>query len=376
MLTTDTIARVILNITPSTASASSFDTGLILAPSTSFTTDKRLRVYTSAAAAAAGLISDGFAATSDPYRAAMKYFAASPAPARLLFSAYPASETPAEALDAVLEQTSAFYGVFLTGLTGTDAEILSAYLALEEHIRSHTKPMILFLPATGTPEEAVSDGSLLKALSDRATRRAVATYAASAPDAAAVMGTAMGLVLSHPDTAFTLCYKTISALVPSPLTETQVEAIKALGGNVYITRGYSNRLLENGSTPSGYRFDEVLYLDMISEDLRAAAISLLAGSDEKLPQTDDTTAQFINRFSSILASYADMGVLATSVWRGANLPVISYGSVLEKGFTLWADSYDDQSDADRAAHRAMPISIALTLAGSVESIVISINVSV
>ena len=112
------------------------------------------------------------------------------------------------------------------------------------------------------------------------------------------------------------------------------------------------------------------------EDLRAAAISLLAGSDGKLPQTDDTTAQFINRFSSILASYADMGVLATSVWRGANLPAISYGSVLEKGFTLWADSYDDQSDADRAAHRAMPINVALTLSGSVESIVISINVSV
>ena len=44
------------------------------------------------------------------------------------------------------------------------------------------------------------------------------------------------------------------------------------------------------------------------------------------------------------------------------------------GFALWADSYDDQSEADRAAHRAVPIQAALTLAGSLESVVITVNV--
>ena len=34
----------------------------------------------------------------------------------------------------------------------------------------------------------------------------------------------------------------------------------------------------------------------------------------------------------------------------------------------------DKTDADRAAHKAMPISVALTLAGSIESIVITVNV--
>ena len=50
--------------------------------------------------------------------------------------------------------------------------------------------------------------------------------------------------------------------------------------------------------------------------------------------------------------------------------------ILENGFALWADSYDDQSDADRAAHKAMPVQVALTLAGSIESIVITVNVQV
>ena len=41
---------------------------------------------------------------------------------------------------------------------------------------------------------------------------------------------------------------------------------------------------------------------------------------------------------------------------------------------LWADSYDTQSEADRAAHKAMPVQVALTLAGSLESVVINVNV--
>ena len=48
---------------------------------------------------------------------------------------------------------------------------------------------------------------------------------------------------------------------------------------------------------------------------------------------------------------------------------------MENGYLLWADSYDLQSDADRRAHKAMPVHIALCLAGSVESLVINIDVT-
>ena len=51
------------------------------------------------------------------------------------------------------------------------------------------------------------------------------------------------------------------------------------------------------------------------------------------------------------------------------------GDVLENGFLLWADAYDLQSDADHAAHKAMPIHVALSLAGSVETLLIEIDVS-
>ena len=123
-------------------------------------------------------------------------------------------------------------------------------------------------------------------------------------------------------------------------------------------------------------YDEVLYVDKIAEDLQNVAVTLLAENPDKLPQTDDSTAQFINRFSSILMGYTDRNVLASAVWRGSDVGPIKSGDIIENGFLLWADSYDNQSDADRAAHKAVPVQVALTLAGSIESIVITVNVQV
>ena len=371
MLSINTIARVAVNVVRTSAQPTSFDTGLLLVKDASFAAEKRLKSYASSAEAAAGLIADGFDASTEAYKAAQKYFAASPSPGRLLVSCCPASESPVQALDAVLDITSDFYGIALAD-TRTDGELL----ALDTHIRGLDKPCMLFLPLTGTPAAVVAADSMLDQLYTAGTRRVVATYAAAASDAAAVMGAAMGLQAAHAASAFSLCYKSVGGIQPSGLTQSQADAIEALGGNVYVTRGYTHTLLEKGSTPSGWRYDEVLYLDMIAESLQNAAVSLLADNPDKLPQTDDASAQFMNAFSSVLIGYTNRGVLATAPWRGSAVGSIQAGDYIENGFALWADSYDNQSEADRAAHKAVPIQCALTLAGSLESVVITVNVRV
>ena len=88
------------------------------------------------------------------------------------------------------------------------------------------------------------------------------------------------------------------------------------------------------------------------------------------------SAQFINRFAAILSQYAGRGILASAAWKGAEAGPLHTGDILENGFLLWADSYDMQSDEDRAAHKAMPIHVAMTLAGSLESVVIAVNVQI
>ena len=371
MLSINTIARVVVNTVRTAASPASFDTGLLLVQENPFFDTHRLNAFSSAAEAAAGLTEMGFLPSSEAYKAVIKYFAASPTPSRLLFSCYPATENVSQALDAVLDRMAEFYGVMTC-----DSVAAGDYLTFARHVESLSQPLMLFVPVTGTVSSVIASNAVLDKLHGASIKRAVPFYCTTLSDAAALMGTAMGLALSHTTSAFALCYKTVYGVEPSALTEVQAENIKALNGNVFLTRGYTHMLLEKGTVSSGARYDEILYLDMIADELQNAAVTLLAENPDRLPQTDDSTAQFINRFTSILMSYTERGVLASGLWRGVDTGPLSPGDSVENGFALWADSYDDQPDADRMAHKAVPIQVGLVLAGSIESIVITVNVMI
>lgn len=367
MLSNDPIVRVQVTASSGAGSPASFDTGLILAPASgsSVTEAQRLQTF----ASAADMLSAGFTAQDEAYIAAVKYFAATPAPARLLVSQYPSGEAPSAALDAVLERTASFYGVYLCNHTA------SVVKAFADHVQSLSGRFVFFYAVAGSVSDALLPSGLFAQLHAAGNSRALGLFAASDTDAAAVMGLAMGLALARRDAAFALSYKPLNGIETTALTESQVASFKDLCANVHIARGYTRTMLENGSVASGRRYDEILYLDRITADLQEAAVALLADNAGKLPQNDETSAVFINRFTSILAGYTAMGVLATAAWRGGEVGVLSAGDMVENGFLLWAESYDTQSDADRAAHKAMPIHAALCFAGSVEFLVIDIHVT-
>ena len=69
MLSISTIARVVVNTVRSSEPAASWDTGLLLVKDSSFVAEKRLRSYASAAEAAAGMVADGFSASTEAYKA-------------------------------------------------------------------------------------------------------------------------------------------------------------------------------------------------------------------------------------------------------------------------------------------------------------------
>ena len=370
MLTLNTIVDVRVNAAPPSNPGTRFSTGLILAPAggETVTEAQRLRLF----ASAADMLSDpsgDFTASSPAYLAAKSFFDASPAPDRVYVSLYPDRESLTEALDAVLDRSGDFYAIYATE---TDPEKL---LALAAHLDDLDTPLTLFCGATGTVAEATADSGLLKRLHDLGSSRSVPLYGADAYAPAALMGTAMGLAREQADTPFALCYKSVPGMAPTALNASELASLHALNANAYIIRGLNRRLLEKGTVASGLRFSEVHDMDRIAADLREAALALLTGGSGRLPQTDETSALFINRFSAILADYAAGGFLATAPWRGGVLGPLQPGDMVENGYALWADSYDLQSDADRRDHKAMPIHIALCLAGSVESLVINIDVT-
>ncbi len=366
MLSLSSIVRVQVNAASAGAGGTAFSTGLILAPVASEATEEtRLRMY----ASAEDLLTGGFTPSDPAYLAAKAYFAADPAPERMYLGLYAPDEDPADAFREILIEAADFYGVCLA----ETSEVKAA--AFMEAFPEICGARMLFCAGTGSPAAAVSPTGILKKAFDTGSDRVLGVFGSDIYAAPAVMGTALGLARAHAGDAFTLCYRQVPGMLPTELTESEIAALKALNANVYITRGASRRLLENGTAASGRRFDEVLSLDRIAASLQEAAVDLLTGGAARLPQTDEASAVFINRFSAVLAEYAAAGILATGRWRGGALGSLTPGDTIENGYRLWADSYDLQSDADRAAHKAMPIHAALCLAGSIETLVIDVDVS-
>jgi len=421
MLTMDPVVQVNVSVELTTTVQSVFDVGAIVGPSSVLNTTTRFGTY----ANLAEMLTAGFTNTMPEYLAAEKYFGVSPAPASVVIIHYDTdpdadpydatasyevgdyctnlsklwqcntaiasggetwnaehwtevtrtTDTPAIALMDAVEKGAEFYGVFYIPKTGeTTANIKTNTVAIDGYLNSRNSG-VQFYGMTGTAETITAADGLLASFLASATKRSIEMSCTSdILDAAGMMGVAMGMARTHTSTAFALAYKSIASATANNFTEANVTLIKSKNGNVYVTRTKGRASLENGATASGLRYDEVLYLDMISADLQTACFNLIANSDVKLPQNDSTTALFKNVVGRVLEGYYNRGVLSTAQWRGLPIASVSTGDTIEHGYLMWADRYDNQTTEDRVAHKAMPMIIPLCLSGSVESIVLNLQV--
>ena len=420
MLTMDPVVRVNVSVELTTTVQSVFDVGAIVGPSNVLNVTTRYAAY----ASLAEMLEAGFTASMPEYIAAQKYFGVSPAPASVVIIHYdtdpeaeaysssatysvgdlvthngsiyqcitaiaeaeewteahwslipPTSDSPSIAVMDAVEKGAEFYGVFYCPKSGeTSANIKANLISIDGYLNSRSFGA-LFYGVTGSVSEIISQDGILSTFLASGTRRSFEfTCTNDVNDAAGMMGVAMGYARTHTSSAFALSYKSIASATANNFTESQVSQIKEKNGNVYVTRTKGRASLENGASASGLRYDEVLYMDMIAADLQVACFNLIANTDIKLPQNDSTTTLFKSVISRVLEGYYGRGVLSTAEWRGLPIVNIATGDTIEHGYHIWADRYDNQTNEDRVAHKAMPMTILLCLSGSVESIVLNLQV--
>lgn len=376
MLSFDDIVRVTVDADAAVTAPAVFDTGLILGPSEVIPPEERVRAFDGIEAMAEA----GFTDSMPEMKAARLYFSARHQPAALLVArrvlagaadaeAPPETdETVTDAFRAVLDRTDAFYGVFVC-----DADSASV-LALNAELMALDR-FFLFSTVTGAPEEAAGPTALPAQLKATGSRRSLILYSGLAEDGAAVMGEAMGLSRAHPYDGFMLCYAALNGVTPSVLSRARMAALLAVNCNTYVTRGRDRSMLEKAASAHGDRYDTVMYLDRIAGELREVCLDLLCARNTRIPMTDTATALFFSALAPVLESWYERGILSDEMaWRGPDIGTLLPGDRLTHGYYLWADSYDRQTAADRAAHRAMPVTVCLALADSVESVVISLSV--
>lgn len=360
----------IVNITVSASATltalKGFNIGLIVGNSTAITAATRTKEYTDLE----GMIEDGFTSDSSEYKAAVLYFSQSPRPSKVIIGRWDTSdaETVTEALMACRAKNTDWYGFTVCGATKADIQLIAAYAEMAS-IKS-----AYFYSTSDEDAKTGADGNILTVLKELGYTRSIGLYSNTVDAAAAVMGYAMGANTRMANSAYTLAYKSLVGVTSDSLASGEVTTIKSNNGNVYINRGNTYNLFENGVVADGKYFDEIINTDMLINDIQTGIIDLLT-SVSKVPQTEDGVSQIVSAITDACDDAVDRGFLAPGIWTAASFKSVNTGDMLSKGYLILSDTIESQSVADRANRLSPNIYVLCKLAGAIHSVKIQIMVN-
>lgn len=189
-----------------------------------------------------------------------------------------------------------------------------------------------------------------------------------------IMGYAMGQTRTTADSSYTLAIKSIPGTLVDTFSSTQISAIEGNYGNVYINRGSYYDMYEKGTVFSGGYYDEIIQLDKVVNDIQLSIMDLLY-DNPKVAQTEPGLALILTTIESACRQAVKIGFVAPGQWNGNDILNLEKGTYLPNGYLIQAESFENQSQADREARKAPNIYVALKLAGAIQSVVVQIDVN-
>lgn len=363
------VVDVNVSVGPVTKVRTSFNLGLIVGKSTIISTATRVKSYSKLA----DLTADGWTEDQPEYLAAQIYFSQSPKPTKLIIGRWDTtSQTPETAVQAVTacrEANSEWYSCTVCQATKTEIEAVAAYI-------DSCDPVSTYFATTGDADVlAGTTGNVLETLKSNNRHRTLTQYSTETEDAAvAIMSYAMAANTQASNSAYTLKFKQEAGVATENLTSTQLTLIKNNNGNVYVNRGSVYNMFENGVTADGTPFDELIGLDVLTNNLQSAALNALQ-SNSKIAQTDDGIALLVNYLTAPLEKARTSGFIRGGTWEAASILSVNTGDELPRGYKIIADSIANQTQADREARKAPPIYILIKLAGAIEYVSINLYVN-
>jgi hypothetical protein len=365
-LSLNDIVQVTVAVSPVSSIRSNFNMGLIVGKSTIISAVTRVKTYANLAA----MVADGWSGSNVEYLAAVDYFAQSPTPTEVAIGRWDGTgaETALQAVTACRGINSDWYGCMICGAVKADI------LAVAPYIETAVPSSVFFYGTVDADVIGGVAGNVMITLYTALRKRTIGVYMGTINKISALLGYAMGANNSLPGSAYTLAYKTLTNVTPDVLTTAQIATVKGYKGNVYVNRGINYDLLEQGSMHDGTYFDEVLNLDIIANDIQQAIMDAL-NTLPKIPQTEEGVNLLMDAITIPLEAAKVRGFLAPGTWNAAQILNLIPGTTLSKGYIVIADSFANQSQADRELRKAPPIYVAIKLAGAVEHVVISVYVN-
>ena len=194
--------------------------------------------------------------------------------------------------------------------------------------------------------------------------------------ASAYAGRALSVDFSGSKTASTMNLKQLQNIVSdTTMNQTYLTQAQAAGIDVYVNIGGAAGLITSGMNEF---FDYVYNLKWVKFALQTYGFNYLAGTNTKIPQTEDGMNGLKDAYRQACTQAVTAGVSAPSSWTSPDTfgdPVSLRRNVEKIGFYIYSAPVADQSSTDRAARTAPLIQIALKLAGAIHrsSVIVNVN---
>ena len=332
-------------------------------------------------------VATDFGLNSSAYAIAAAFFAQTPNP--LTTSGYlviiprltaPSLETVQAAI-LRMKDVVYFFGVLMDEeLATSDA---SAFAALSTYIKT-LKKMFFYCSSAVADLQPGSALDLIRQASETYTRCLYhgnallngASVQQTQIFAAAYAGRALSTDFSGSLTAATMHLKQLSGITPDvTVGQTQLNLAQTAGVDVYVSISGVPELFTSGANDY---FDNVYNLLWFSFALQTAGFNYLAGTNTKIPQTEEGMTGLKDAYRKICEQAKSSGVLSGGSWTAPDRfgdPESLLRNVADIGYYVYSQPITQQVPADREARKAPVVQIAAKLAGAVHSSNVIVNVN-
>lgn len=325
-------------------------------------------------AASADEVGKHFGTESEVYKAARMYFSVTPKPKRVLIGYWNKGEAeqPAEsitdALIAINDKNQNFYGLYIS-------DKVEDKIADEAHewVASQAIPRVMAYTALRDEQIDDTEENIIKKWADKNTGRVMVLFNKTGDDhgAAQLLAMAINTNWRGYNTAKTLKFKTMTVRSDANISLNDAEKCRKLGVTFYTDYDGMSMVAE-GTMVGGRWIDEIVGLDAFINAIQVETVNALR-TYPKIAQTDRGTEILIGRLVPIARQFVNNGFMAGGKWNGVEIGELMAGDMLHDGFYFYADSFANQTQADRDARLGMPIHVAIKLAGAIHNQDILVN---
>ncbi|MCH7331348.1 DUF3383 family protein [Acinetobacter modestus] len=378
-LPVDLVVNVQISLTPLAAQTRSFGSLLILGSTPVIGAGERIRAYSGISE-----VADDFGITDPEYSAAIKFFAQNPRPTTVYIGRWVQAgdeasppETLLEAVQACADASNAWYGLAVAAPIATDNDIISVAEFIEASSPYRIAGFTTQDDDAKTP--ATSDAEptdIAYKLKKQKFERTLVQYSSESPYAVvSLLARTFAVNFLGNNTTITLKFKQEPTIAAEYLRTSEALTLKNKNCNVFAEYNNDTAIIQEGVMCSGTFIDERHGLDWLQNYLQTALWNAHYTSPTKIPQTEAGMNRHCAVLEHALEQAVTNGLVAPGVWNGDSFGTLKTGDTLTKGYYVYSNPIDGQSQADREARKATPIQVAVKLAGAIHSVDVLVNVN-